>query len=409
MIASNTNNDISSVELPMVGSNNKTILNSNNNEKKTATFRGSFSKKIKQNNMPIPFPLYLFLSMGTNQDGINRQEGEYLEAFVDLLNRYAIDAKNSGVSNKIKEIYIVLSGKGLHECYIGEEAAAKEEDEWIAKNINILQKLHPSYNFNKEHHILYWQDMVNSWPEYRNALTDIKSLYNNPQSAFKEIVEKFAAKHYLKYKRTDCANVTTEIMKDSARDYLFRECAMFLVAHIVAAYPAPNLNDAVDFVRDALWEKYKDSETIYLGYDINDTANKKVKKPKATTNNNTDQKDTADTTIAQKKLPELKKSDSYSEICNALLNNNFAVDSSELKEIMEIQNRIFELQTTLANNQSMLIHKYKEIIKKETSKQCNNSFTQQNVLTPNVSSNQLIAPLNSIHKCNSVIMRSGLS
>jgi hypothetical protein len=232
--------------------------------------RAKFSEKLShfrnKNNKYEPLELYLYLSMGANRCGENSQDGEKLMAFIDLINRSRLVKLGKGFSTQINiaKIKIVLTSD-LYQLYVGSDQAKKSEENWLKKNEQYLEKLDPEYKFDANTDILKWADIIKQYPLFSDALQDVCKLYEEDHIFQNLVNEKFIPKHSFKY---SISNNENDAIK-AAKEYLFQECAIFMVANHVICYPSPKFNDAVSYVLSHFGNDNKYPLSFYLGYEFN--------------------------------------------------------------------------------------------------------------------------------------------
>ena len=189
-----------------------------------------FTKRLKLNE-PIE-KLILAISMGND-----KQTAEYLNDFIDLINRH------NTPEIKIKQVDILLSCY-LQRHYIGKEAAIKRGKNWILENEKYLKNLEHEVKYK----IIPWIDF-NATAEFQLIYSEVDLLYKK-NSEFKTIIDNLVKRHAPK------ADVV------SAKNYLFEECTVFrLLKNSHVSYPSNQLNAAVEFVT-----KYFNTNISYHGY-----------------------------------------------------------------------------------------------------------------------------------------------
>jgi len=242
-----------------------------------ARFTHSLSHFIKKYNNGKPLDIYLFTSMGMNKKGINFQEDEYLEAFINLVNRNRLLQLNGEEKIAITSIKIVLTGENLYELYVGKEKAKQAEENWIQSQEKVLAKLAPWFKFNPQKDILRWKD-VSKNNLYTTAYNDVSSLYER-DTIFRKIINKTLLPKFSSKYTIDPTN--KEKAARAVKEYLVREAALFLSFGKIICYPSYNLIGPIAHAIEAITKQKKHhyQQALYLGYEFKPiSASQKKKK-----------------------------------------------------------------------------------------------------------------------------------
>lgn len=163
-----------------------------------------------------------------------KQTGEYLQHFIDLVNRTntgddsGSKARKKISGFKIAQVIFLLSDY-LQRHYIKKTPAKELGRQWMQKNTAYLSKLNTPFK------ISYWSKCLKS-TEYFAEYKKVIALYKI-NDGFKNTVHSVAKSH------------TSKGSQDAAIKYLLEECAVFLLLKdSYVAYPSDNLNAATKCV-----------------------------------------------------------------------------------------------------------------------------------------------------------------
>ncbi len=191
------------------------------------------AKLLKSIKPSTPITLQTVISMDNHH-----QAEEGFIAFVEMVNRH------NDTHTKITHVEVILSDF-LQRHYFGEQHALKMGDRWIETNLLSIEGKLKSATFT----LTRWSSFLNK-EEFTTAIQKIATLYKENKD-YREIVDNLSQAYVKKGKGN----------MESAKNYLFEECAVACLLKGYLAYPSAELNPGLSYVVSHL-----NPELIYLGY-----------------------------------------------------------------------------------------------------------------------------------------------
>lgn len=121
--------------------------------------------------------------------GSENHEGESLSAIVDWINQSSFEKGIIDLSDTLNQYWFLLNGYNVNEAH---EISTKQGDEWLARNLSILNKI------GKPFEIIRWNHWRNH-PEFKETLQTINEIFDQNMklrmAIYADIAEFYARKN----------------------------------------------------------------------------------------------------------------------------------------------------------------------------------------------------------------------